>query len=70
MAKILSDSPLISAGVQEKDIIIKIDEEKINKMNDLKKYIYNKNPRDKVTLTINRNGIEFKTVVTLSTKIN
>ena len=70
IAKILSDSPLISAGIREKDIIVKIDEENINKMNDLKKYIYNKNPKDKVTLTINRNGIEFMVQVTLSTKIN
>ena len=39
-------------------------------MNDLKKYIYSKSPKEEVTLTINRNGIEFSTRVTLSTKIN
>ena len=70
IAKILSDSPLITAGIRENDIIEKIDDIQINKMNDLKKYIYAKNPRDKVTLTINRNGVEFNTQVTLSTKIN
>lgn len=70
IAKIMPDSPLLVAGVKEKDIILKIDEIDINKMNDLKKYIYTKNPGDKVTLKINRNGTEEEIQVTLSTKIN
>lgn len=70
VAKIMPDSPLLVAGVLEKDIILKIDETQINKMNDLKKYIYTKNPGDKVTLTINRNGVEMQVQVTLSTKIS
>ena len=48
----------------------KIDDIQINKMNDLKKYIYTKRHGDKVTLTINRNGVEFTSEVPLSTKIN
>lgn len=70
IAKIMPDSPLLIAGIKEKDIILKIDEIYINKMNDLKKYIYTKNPGDKVTLKINRNGAEEEVQVTLSTKIN
>ena len=70
VAKIQPDSPLLVAGIKENDIILKIDDTKINKMNDLKKYIYTKNPSDKVTLTINREGIELEVEVTLSMKIN
>ena len=70
VAKIQPDSPLLVAGIKENDIILKIDDTKINKMNDLKKYIYTKNPSDKVTLTINRAGIELEVEVTLSMKIN
>ncbi|MGN1299483.1 MAG: S1C family serine protease [Candidatus Scatovivens sp.] len=70
IAKIMPDSPLLVAGVAEKDIIVKIDDTNINKMNDLKKYIYTKNPGDKVTLTISRDGIEKTVEVTLSTKIS
>lgn len=70
VAKVLSDSPLISLGIQEGDIILKIDDVKIEKMNDLKKNIYEKNPSDKVKLLINRKGLEFEIEVTLSRKIN
>lgn len=70
VAKMMPDSPLLVTGVLEKDIILKIDDIQINKMNDLKKYIYMKNPGDKVTLTINRNGVEMQIQVTLSTKIS
>ena len=43
------------AGVKEKDIITKIDGIELNKMNDLKTYIYGKNPGDEVILTVLRN---------------
>ena len=54
IAKILKDGPLYNMGIIETDIITKIDDTEINKMNDLKKYIYSKNPEDTVRLTILR----------------
>jgi len=44
------------ADLKEGDIISKIDGIEINKMNDLKEYIYNKNPGEEVTLSISRNN--------------
>jgi len=41
------------------DIITKIDEVELNKMSELRRYIYTKNPGDKVRLMINRSGKEF-----------
>lgn len=51
------------AGIQVGDIIEKIDETELNKINDLRRYIYTKNIGDEVTLTVLRNGqeIEIKT---------
>lgn len=70
VAKIMADSPLLTAGVKQKDIILKIDEQQINKMNDLKRYIYSKKPGDKVKLTIKRNGLTYDIDINLSIKIN
>ena len=41
------------------DVITQIDDTKINKMNDLKKYIYSKSPNDMVTLHIKRANKDF-----------
>ena len=69
VATILPDGPLFNREVQVGDIISKIDNIEINKMNDLKKYIYTKNPKDKVKLTIQRNGREFEVEVELGYKM-
>lgn len=50
------------------DIITKIDDIKLNKMNDLRKYIYTKNPGDIVNLTVIRNNKEFVIKVNLGKK--
>ena len=70
VATILADGPLFNREVQVGDIISKIDGIEINKMNDLKKYIYTKNPKDKVKLTIQRDGREIEVEVELGYKIN
>lgn len=56
------------AGVKEKDIITKIDEIELNKMNDLKTYIYGKNPGDEVILTVLRNRQTLEISVKLGKK--
>ena len=51
-----SDSILIN--YPKKDIIIKIDNITLEKMSDLRKYIYTKNVGDEVILRIQRNNVE------------
>lgn len=63
-----SSGPSGRAGVKVGDIIIQIDNLEINKMIELRSYIYTKAPGDKVTLTIMRNNREEKIVVTLGRK--
>ena len=54
--------PAKNSGLKIGDIITKIDEVEINKMSDLRKYIYTKAPKEEVTLTAYRNNkaLEFK----------
>lgn len=69
VATILPDGALFNKGIEIGDIITKIDQVEINKMNDLKKYIYTKSPKEKVKLTIKRNGLEFEVEVDLGYKM-
>lgn len=68
VAQIASDGPLAGLDIQEGDIITQIDETKLNKMNELKKYIYNKSPNDNVKLKLQRNGKELIIDVKLAAK--
>ena len=68
VAQIATDGPIHKSDLQEGDIITQIDGIKINKMNDLKKYIYSKFPGDRVTLEVDRNGKKFDLEVILSSK--
>ena len=47
------------------DIITKVDNTELNKMSDLRSYIYSKKPGDKVTLTVYRKNREYTLEVTL-----
>ncbi len=55
------------AGIKEGDIIIKIDNKKINKFNDLTTYINSKRPEETVNVTVLREGGE-KTIPVKLTK--
>lgn len=55
VANIALDGPAKKSGLKVGDIITKIDDIEINKMSELRSYIYQKSPRDTVTLTILRN---------------
>lgn len=68
VATILPDGPLFNKGIEIGDIITKIDDIEINKMNDLKKYIYAKSPKDKVILKIRRGNSEFDIEIQLGWK--
>jgi len=65
VVQISSDGPAVRTGLKVGDIITKIDENTINKMSELRNYIYTKVPGDNVMLTINRNNREYTVNVTL-----
>lgn len=69
VAQVETSGPLAKLDVKEGDIITKIDDTDISKMNDLKKYIYGKSPNDKVKLYIQRNGKELVVEAILSNKV-
>lgn len=69
VAQVAANGPLVNLDVKEGDIITKIDDTQISKMNDLKKYIYSKNPKDIVKLYLQRNGKESEVEVELASKL-
>lgn len=56
-------------GILAGDIITKINNIMLNKMSDLRKYIYTKEVGEDVTLTINRKGKIFDVRVKLGSKM-
>ena len=60
------NSPAISSGIQNGDIITSVDDISINNMIELKEYIYSKVPGDKVSINISRGYItrSFEIVLT------
>ena len=68
VGQIALDSPVSKTNLKTGDIIIKIDELELNKMCDLRSYIYTKKPGDEVILTILRNNREHQIKVTLGRK--
>ena len=54
ISQIIKGGPADGKGIKEGDIIIKIDNKYLNTVNDLRQYIYTKNPGDKVMLNINK----------------
>lgn len=68
VVKISTDGPAVRSGLKVGDVIKKIDDLSINKMSELRNYIYTKAPGDKVTLIINRNNKEYKLEIALGKK--
>lgn len=60
--------PARNSGIKIGDIITKIDNETINKMSELREYIYSKNPNDKIKLTIFRNNKQIEIELVLGKK--
>lgn len=65
VVKISTDGPAVRSGLKIKDVITKIDDREINKMSELRNYIYTKKTGDKVILTVNRNNKEHTIEITL-----
>ncbi len=68
VVQITKNSASDQTGLQEGDILAKIDGIELNKMNDLKAYIYTKNPNDEVLLTVIRNKETLEIKVKLGKK--
>lgn len=68
VAQISLDSAASKTSLKIGDIITKIDDLELNKMCDLRCYIYTKKPGDEVTLTVLRNNKEQQIKVTLGKK--
>ena len=68
VAQISLDSVASKTSLKIGDVITKIDDLELNKMCDLRCYIYTKKPGDEVTLTILRNNQEQQIKVTLGKK--
>ena len=58
IAEISSDGPSYNSGLRTGDIITKIDETEVNKMSELRTYIYTKKVGDDVSLTVLKNNRE------------
>ena len=69
IAQISVDGPSNSSGLKIADIITKIDDISINKMSELRSYIYTKNVGEEVTLTILRNKKEYNIKIKLGKKV-
>lgn len=68
IARVNTKSAAEEAGLKPGDIIISIDEQKLERMCDLRCYIYTKKPGDVVTLKIQRNNREMEIETTLKRK--
>lgn len=60
-----TNGPAYKAGIKQNDIIVKIDGKELNKMSELRAYIYTKKPGDEVTLLVQRRGIQSPVKITL-----
>lgn len=65
VVQVKNNSPAAKAGLKEKDILLSIDGKILEKMCDLRCYIYEKKPGDKVSLKVLRNQQERTVEVTL-----
>ena len=68
VASINKTGAAFGKGLLVGDIIEKIDGVELNKMNDLREYIYTKNVGDEVILTVNRKGKTFDISINLKAK--
>ena len=68
IAQVVLDGPSNKAGLKTGDIITQVDNTKITKMSELRRYIYSKSPNDTITVNIIRNNKKYAIQVSLSKK--
>ena len=57
--KLQLDGPGAKAGLKVGDVITRVDSIEINKMSELRRYIYTKRPNDSITVTVIRGNKEY-----------
>ena len=70
VAEVIRNSPAEKAGIQKGDVLIGIDGKTIDKMSELRIYIYEKEIGDEVRIKYIRNNREYKKTITLAKKLN
>lgn len=68
ITKVIEKTAAEKSGIQEEDIILRIDDQKLERMCELRRYIYTKKPKDEVTLKILRNNRKMELKVKLEKK--
>lgn len=66
VVQVLKNSAANKAGIQEADILTKIDNKSLKRMCDLRSYIYSKNKDDEVNIELQRNNITLNIKVKLN----
>lgn len=67
--RVLADGPAEKAGIRAKDVLLKIEDELVDKSNQVQAIIARKNPGDVVQLTLLRKGREIRLDVTLGRRV-
>ena len=65
ITRVVQKTAAEKSGIKEGDIILSIDEQKLERMCELRRYIYTKKPKDEITLKILRNSREMEKKVVL-----
>lgn len=60
ITRVVQKTAAEKSGIKEGDIILSIDEQKLERMCELRRYIYTKKPKDEITLKILRNSREME----------
>lgn len=68
VVKIMKDGPVAKTNIKIGDIITKIDGNTVNRMSEIRNYIYRKKPGDTVVLTVARYNQEYEVDVMLNRK--
>jgi serine protease Do len=68
IAGVVEDSPAEEAGIEEEDVIVELDGEKVRGSSSLTKLVKKHSPGDEITITLVRDGKEKSIAVTLGTR--
>ena len=68
IVNISDDSPAVSSGIRNGDVITSVDGNSINTMLDLRAYVYSKKPGDTISINVSRGHISRTFEITLSSK--
>ena len=68
ITKVVDGTAAEKAQIQKGDVVLSIDNEPLERMCELRRYIYTKNPKDEVTLKILRNNREIEVTAILERK--